>query len=486
MTNRIKSSNTLLTFDANEVTNIKLVWDIEELKNKDNKENKDKENKAHIKDEGEEEEQKEKKEEEEKEDDGGPISFHPTYSHQIFNEDKIQGYEPCKIDIYMGAGSLTSYIDTNYTLQSKNLTNVEGEFLKVFSKQDPPISKQSFYKYIEEKEKLFKPIGKKIHEYSIIDKESGKETEYEIYFGRITDQVVFRYHEKLQIFVLWYIDGSSYIWTDDPNWDIFFIFEKRIIDGEKRYGITGYSTIYNFYHHPEQTRARISQYLILPPYQRMGHGKYLFNSIYQYYKTNDGFYGPIYDITIEDPADEFNLLRNYVDLKNIMDEKLFDNVILDLNANNKSVFEEIRKKLLIPYKQSKLCLEIYLFSKFLGTPNSDTKYKEYRISIKKRLYKQNIGDSEQIEKIKQQVAEENQENLRLEQEELQELQDIENKKNGTNIKVDIKPKELTTPPGPEKNKEEIEKDRLEEILELYKELEENYHKTLSSLNLISK
>ncbi|KAN0018460.1 hypothetical protein ACTFIU_011078 [Dictyostelium citrinum] len=464
----IKSSNTLLTFDANEVTNIKLVWDIEELKNKDNKDDK-----AHI-------------ENKDEEDDDGPVSFHPSFSHQIFTDEQVQGYEPCKIDIYMGAGSLTPYIDTNYTLQSKNLTNVEGELLKVFSKQDPPISKQSFYKYIEEKEKLFKPIGKKIHEYTIRDKESGEETEYEIYFGRITDQAVFRYHEKLQIFVLWYIDGSSYIWTDDPNWDIFFIFEKRIIDGEKRYGIAGYSTIYNFYHHPEQTRARISQYLILPPYQRMGHGKYLFNSIYQYYKTNDGFYGPVYDVTIEDPADEFNLLRNYVDLKNIMDEKLFDNVILDLNANNKSVFEEIRKKLLVPYKQSKVCLEIYLFSKFLGTPNSDPKYKEYRIAIKKRLYKQNIGDSEQIEKMKQQVAEENEENLRLEQEELQELQDIENKKNGTNIKVAIKSKELVTPEEPEKSKEEIEKDRLEQIVELYKELEENYHKTLSSLNLITK
>lgn len=44
---------------------------------------------------------------------------------------------------------------------------------------------------------------------------------YEIYYCDTSNSDFIRYHERLQTFVLWYIDGSSFIDTDDANWRFF-------------------------------------------------------------------------------------------------------------------------------------------------------------------------------------------------------------------------------------------------------------------------
>ncbi|EFA76210.1 putative histone acetyltransferase [Heterostelium album PN500] len=399
--------NRVYRFDANEVTNIKLVWssndlleDIEKCKNNNNNNNGD--NNINENDGND-------------ENSGGVVTFNPEFSHKIFKEEQIMGYEPLTLNIYMGAGSLTTYIDTNYTIQSKNITNVERQLLKVMSKSDPPKSTlDSFKDYIEEKEISFKPPGELIYEFSRVDRETGEERHFEIYFGKIIDPNILRYHEKLQLFVLWYIEGGSYIFTEDSNWDIFMMFEKKMIDSTKRYGIVGYTTIYNFYHHPSTNRSRISQFhtdsffiisklqtlsqfLVLPPYQRMGLGKRLLNSLYDYYKSHSSVYGPVYDITVEDPGEYFILLRNSVDLENVVKSGLLKEISaeFDLSQNHKALFEKIRKELLITPVQSKTVLEIYLLSKLMNRPANDPLYKRYRIFIKKRLYKQFFGSEEE-------------------------------------------------------------------------------------------
>lgn len=41
---------------------------------------------------------------------------------------------------------------------------------------------------------------------------------------------------------------------------------------EETYHFVGYTTLFPFYCFPEKTRIRISQFVILPPYQQEGHG----------------------------------------------------------------------------------------------------------------------------------------------------------------------------------------------------------------------
>ena len=53
----------------------------------------------------------------------------------------------------------------------------------------------------------------------------------------------------------------------------FYSYEKyKNKNGNWCYASVGYSTIYKYYAYPNNTRARLSQILILPPFQRLGIG----------------------------------------------------------------------------------------------------------------------------------------------------------------------------------------------------------------------
>lgn len=55
--------------------------------------------------------------------------------------------------------------------------------------------------------------------------------------------------------------------------DSFSSYEKyKNKNGNWCYASVGYSTIYKYYAYPNNTRARLSQILILPPFQRLGIG----------------------------------------------------------------------------------------------------------------------------------------------------------------------------------------------------------------------
>lgn len=56
-------------------------------------------------------------------------------------------------------------------------------------------------------------------------------------------------------------------------------------------------------------RYRISQFLILPPFQRQGHGTRFLEAIYNNRPKNT------LEICVEDPSDEFQMLRDRLDLR---------------------------------------------------------------------------------------------------------------------------------------------------------------------------
>jgi histone acetyltransferase 1 len=58
-------------------------------------------------------------------------------------------------------------------------------------------------------------------------------------------------------------------------------------------------------------RSRISQFLILPPFQNSGLGSLLYSSIYEYYLSHP----QTVEITVEDPNESFDDLRDLNDLK---------------------------------------------------------------------------------------------------------------------------------------------------------------------------
>lgn len=62
--------------------------------------------------------------------------------------------------------------------------------------------------------------------------------------------------------------------------------------------------------YPDKIRYRISQVLILPPYQRQGHGRRLYDLIYNQCLARPD----VRQVTVEDPNDEFQTLRDLADV----------------------------------------------------------------------------------------------------------------------------------------------------------------------------
>ena len=64
-------------------------------------------------------------------------------------------------------------------------------------------------------------------------------------------------------------------------------FEKYKVEGDFRFAICGYVTVYQYYGYPDKMRPRISQMLILPPFQRKGLGSLLLDTAQKFYWKND-------------------------------------------------------------------------------------------------------------------------------------------------------------------------------------------------------
>ena len=76
-----------------------------------------------------------------------------------------------------------------------------------------------------------------------------------------------------------------------------------------RYKSIGFLSCYNYYCYPDKKRPRISQVLVLPPYQKCGHGARLLTAMYDHACADP----LVCDITVEDPSENFTRLRNFVD-----------------------------------------------------------------------------------------------------------------------------------------------------------------------------
>nr|XP_033337171.1 histone acetyltransferase type B catalytic subunit isoform X1 [Megalopta genalis]XP_033337172.1 histone acetyltransferase type B catalytic subunit isoform X1 [Megalopta genalis]XP_033337173.1 histone acetyltransferase type B catalytic subunit isoform X1 [Megalopta genalis] len=325
-------------------------------------------------------------------------TFKPEMSHQVFGDsESIFGYRDLRVKLYYSAGCLETYLGMTYS-EKVNKSICEGveadEVLpKMVEKLAPKVHDNidSFIKSLE-KDDTFRPHGELLHSFSIDDE--GCTRKFEVYKADMTYKGFKEYHERLQTFVLWYIDAANFIDIDDDRWHYFNIFEKyHSAHGTVRYATTGFATVYQYYAYPHHTRPRIAQVLILPPFQNMGLGAHLLHAIYREYIGRN----QVKDITVEDPSVTFQRLRDYVDAINCSTLSSFSRECL-LQGFNKTMVMEAKEKFKINKRQTRRVYEILrLRSTDLSNENE---YREYRLDVKKRLnipYKREQNDLRKLE-----------------------------------------------------------------------------------------
>ncbi|KAK3106449.1 hypothetical protein FSP39_020292 [Pinctada imbricata] len=325
-------------------------------------------------------------------------SFFPEMSHQIFGENEsIFGYRDLRVELYYSAANLTTYLNLQYSdkvspekddgLQADNV-------VQTMAKELAPgflTNKEEFLHRLPE-DANFKPFGDLKHSYKVI--KDNEERHFEVYNTDIESPGFRAYHERLQTFLLFFIDAASFIDADDERWNFYLLFERYKSNGNPMYAIAGYMTVYNYYAYPEKIRPRISQVLVLPPFQKQGHCAQLIQTFY-----NDCYLRPeVLDITVEDPSENFQRVRDYVDVKNCLGLVSFQPDRLR-NGFNDDMVREARDKLKLSRRQARRVYEIMRL-KATDTGNPE-QYKAYRLDIKRRLnapFQKNGRDFDKLQK----------------------------------------------------------------------------------------
>ncbi|CRK89279.1 CLUMA_CG003038, isoform A [Clunio marinus] len=319
--------------------------------------------------------------------------FKPEMAHQVFGEtENIFGYKDLQINVYFSADELDIYYDVKYTTKVDDLTNNQGlkaDNVNVITEFFPTgyyTNLEEFLNVSEKKSKMFEPAGEMICEFKT------DERTFQIHLCTSTTSNFLKYHERLESFLFWYVDASSRIAQDD-RWRFFVVFEKFVNnEGETRYASVGYASVYQYYHYPDKIRPRVSQFLILPPFQRKGIGSKLLQTIYKHYQNNE----KVCDITVEDASEDFQRLRNTIDARMLKTLPAF--VVDNLKKGfNMAMAQEAKDKFKINPKQSRIVCEILRLG--VIDTNNKAEYKAYRIDVKKRLNMNYLKEKRDMKKL---------------------------------------------------------------------------------------
>ncbi|XP_031635725.1 histone acetyltransferase type B catalytic subunit [Contarinia nasturtii] len=324
-------------------------------------------------------------------------SFHPEFAHQIFGENEcVFGYKDLKIRLFYTAGPLNMYMGIKYTSRIEDIQSNGLKSDDVCNGISKLLTTGCYYTNIDEflskldKEESFVPFGEKMFSWEI-EQENNTHRTFEIFECNIETPGFIAYHARLQTFLLWFVDAASYIDITDPQWMFFVVYEKYTSNnGSVQYATVGYSTVYSYYAYPQNIRPRISQCLILPPFQGMGIGAQVIETIYNKFNRDP----KVVDITVEDPSDDFRRVRNFVDAKLCMDLPEFAPEKLKMGFT-KEMVNAAKNKYKINPKQCRIVYEILRLKS--TNVNDSAEYKAYRLCVKNRL---NVPHHKQKEDLK--------------------------------------------------------------------------------------
>lgn len=310
-------------------------------------------------------------------------TFFPEYTHQLFGDDETAfGYKGLKILLYYIAGSLSTMFRVEYASKvDENFDCVEADDVEGKIRQIIPpgfCTNTNDFLSLLEKEADFKPFGTLLHTYSVPSPTGGENFTFQIYKADMTCRGFREYHERLQTFLMWFIETASFIDVDDERWHYFLVFEKYNKDGATLFATVGYMTVYNYYVYPDKTRPRVSQMLILTPFQGQGHGAQLLETVHRYYIASSS----VLDITAEDPSKSYVKLRDFVLVKLCQDLPCFSRERL-LQGFNEDMAIQAQQKFKINKQHAR---RVYEILRLLVTDMSDAEQcRSYRLDIKRRL-----------------------------------------------------------------------------------------------------
>ena len=220
--------------------------------------------------------------------------------------------------------------------------------------------------------------------------------------------------ESFQALCTFFIDAASFIPIEENFWGYFIIVEnvenKDKKDDKENWRTLGICSYKNFHIELYKYFTMLSQFLILPPYQRKGLGTFLLENIYKYLFNEDK---NCLEIMTEDPSIEFILMRDYTITKLMAKEKLIDNLlnlIKDKTIETKEVFvkfilspddiKKISKKLKLQDILITRAIEIIKYGLVLNSKEMLKLFEEEKKQNMTKMFEENSIENAKAKRIR--------------------------------------------------------------------------------------
>jgi histone acetyltransferase 1 len=398
--------------------------------------------------------------------------FNPTFTYPIFGEEEtIIGYKDPRIDLSFRANDLRPSLRIEFKgeIALENLLP-EDKIKKIDQVFEGILPLNAAQEGPDPNSKDWTPPGKKIQSFKLHGKD------FEIWKTDFKDPAALQLWRNMQILVLLFIDGASLLELDEEwnleRWTLYLLYEVTPLDDASvsPYTIAGFSTSYRYWilptleimratkslpspptssngdttssssrlvQDPETflfktkldpleatSRERISQFLVLPNYQGQALGTKLYEAIFSDLVKQPS----VYEITVEDPNEAFDALRDFNDIVYLRKLPAFASLSLPtslpadtLRKNSPIPRDQIlgngvdlvalRHETKIAPRQFDRMLELHLFStlpvnnrntarltrKEKSSNENDRRYYFWRLAMKERIYRKNADLLEQLE-----------------------------------------------------------------------------------------
>ncbi|ODQ64684.1 acyl-CoA N-acyltransferase [Nadsonia fulvescens var. elongata DSM 6958] len=325
--------------------------------------------------------------------------FAPRFTYPIFGDaERIYGYKDIQLELQFDATHLLPFVKVSYEskLKSVDLDDPKDKLLAYLPK-DTFFDETAWNQQRALESKTFIIPGELVSAFEHQDQH------YTIHKTSLADTTTLTLLTRFQIFNLLFIEAGSYIDHTDDRWEIFLIYnETKFI---------GFCTVYPYFYFRDvpthdlaegyaNTRNKISQFIVLPPFQGLGLGANLYKTVYENFLARD----TVREVSVEDPCEAFDDLRDRCDLEMLAREGVFDSRKgFRVDKVGTQWIEAERLKWKIAQRQFERCIEMAFLH--YNSPQDAQARKLLRLLIKRRVYARNkdllvdLTDDERKDKL---------------------------------------------------------------------------------------
>ena len=328
-----------------------------------------------------------------------PGAFHPTFTHQGFGEAQtVQGYRKLAVTLSFADPTMHAMLRVTYAARAdEGATDVE-----VCVKDGlPPGCTTDAAAFSETVRSSRMPPG--VLDGAPVATYTRNGTAFEVRSWVLDTPAKQAYHRRLQKLAWWLVDAASDIDVENPNWRVFGVFTAAQTAGAAVGPGTGaaaaspntprrlaaYLTLFTFVNPlrtERQQALRVCTCLVLPYFQRQGHGEALMDAVYKHAAAVDA-----YEVTVEAPAPGMSRLRDFVDVRLVHRSGVFAESLAGTSGPDglpappsAAAVAAAGASLRITAQQARRCWEALCLSGIAAT--DVTKLTRFRLLVKKRFF----------------------------------------------------------------------------------------------------